>query len=85
MRGASGVTVPQHDLSISKSSLALNNLRAVVILIVLAFHSVLAYLGSLGPSAFPFDAPLSNGAPFPSSTAIAGSGSTSSAPGRTSI
>jgi len=39
----------------SKSSLALNNLRAVVILIVLAFHSVLAYLGSLGPAAFPFD------------------------------
>src|ERR1700691_5605368 len=39
----------------SKSSLALNNLRALVILTVLAFHSVLAYLGSLGASAFPFD------------------------------
>jgi glucans biosynthesis protein C len=39
----------------SKSSLALNNLRGIVILLVLAFHSVLAYLGSLGPSAFPFD------------------------------
>jgi hypothetical protein len=39
----------------SESSLALNNLRALVILIVLAFHSVLAYLGSLGPAAFPFD------------------------------
>jgi hypothetical protein len=37
------------------SSVALNNLRGVVILIVLAFHSCLAYLGSLGPSAFPFD------------------------------
>lgn len=41
----------------SKSSLALNNLRGLVILIVLAFHSVLAYLGSLGPSPFAFDAP----------------------------
>ncbi len=40
----------------SKSSLALNNLRGLVILIVLAFHSVLAYLGSLGPSPFAFDA-----------------------------
>ena len=42
-------------MTISKSSMALNNLRAVVILIVMAFHSVLAYLGSLGPAAFPFD------------------------------
>jgi glucans biosynthesis protein C len=41
----------------SKTSLALNNLRAIVILIVLAFHSVLAYLGFLGPAAFPFDKP----------------------------
>jgi peptidoglycan/LPS O-acetylase OafA/YrhL len=40
----------------AKSSLALSNMRALVILIVLAFHSVLAYLGSLGPNAFPFDA-----------------------------
>jgi glucans biosynthesis protein C len=37
------------------SSVALNNMRGHVILIVLAFHSLLAYLGSLGPSAFPFD------------------------------
>jgi len=37
------------------SSLALNNLRGLVILIVLLFHSVLAYLGSQGKSAFPFD------------------------------
>ena len=37
------------------SSMALNNMRGLVILIVLAFHSLLAYLGSLGPSAFPFD------------------------------
>jgi glucan biosynthesis protein C len=31
-------------LSMSRSSLALDNLRAVVIIIVLAFHSVLAYV-----------------------------------------
>ena len=37
------------------SSLALNNLRGVVILIVLGFHSVLAYLGSLDAASFPFD------------------------------
>ena len=39
----------------SKSSLALSNLRAVVILIVLAFHSVLAYLDFLPASSYPFD------------------------------
>src|SRR3979409_2392686 len=39
----------------SGTSMALNNLRALVILVVVAFHSVLAYLGSLGPLAFPFD------------------------------
>jgi glucan biosynthesis protein C len=39
----------------SGSSLALSNLRAFVILIVLAFHSCLAYLGSLPDAPFPFD------------------------------
>jgi hypothetical protein len=39
----------------SGSSLALSNLRAFVILIVLAFHSFLAYLGSLPDAPFPFD------------------------------
>jgi peptidoglycan/LPS O-acetylase OafA/YrhL len=39
----------------SGTSLALSNLRAFVILIVLAFHSVLAYLGSLPDAPFPFD------------------------------
>ncbi len=39
----------------SRSSLALVNLRAVVILIVLAFHSVLPYLASLPATAYPFD------------------------------
>ena len=47
------------------ASLALNNMRAVVILIVLAFHSCLAYLAFLGPSAFPFDQPPYEWRAFP--------------------
>jgi hypothetical protein len=39
----------------ARSSAALNNLRGVAILVVLGFHSVLAYLGSLGSAAFAFD------------------------------
>jgi peptidoglycan/LPS O-acetylase OafA/YrhL len=39
----------------SRSSIALSNLRAVVIVIVLAFHSVLAYLASLPASPHSFD------------------------------
>ena len=39
----------------SRSSLALVNLRAVVILIVLAFHSVLPYLAFLPATTLPFD------------------------------
>ena len=39
----------------SRSSLALVNLRAVVILIVVAFHSVLPYLAFLPPTPYPFD------------------------------
>src|SRR3954447_11832199 len=41
----------------SRSSIALSNLRAVVIVIVLAFHSVLAYLASLPGAAYRFDEP----------------------------
>jgi hypothetical protein len=41
----------------TRSSLALSNLRAFVILIVLAFHSVLAYLGSLPAKQDLFDSP----------------------------
>jgi surface polysaccharide O-acyltransferase-like enzyme len=40
-----------------RSSLALNNLRAIVILLVLSFHSVLAYIKFLPPQPFPFDRP----------------------------
>ncbi len=39
----------------SRSSVALVNLRAVVIIVVLAFHSVLPYLASLPATAYPFD------------------------------
>ena len=39
----------------SRSSIALSNLRAVVIVVVMAFHSVLAYLASLPASAYRFD------------------------------
>ena len=41
----------------SRSSLALYNLRGFVILIVVAFHSSLAYLGSQPASAPTFDSP----------------------------
>jgi glucans biosynthesis protein C len=41
----------------SRTSLALSNLRGVVIVIVLGFHSVLAYLDSLPPRARTFDTP----------------------------
>ena len=44
-------------MTIPRSSLALDNLRAVVILLVLSFHSVLAYLRFLPPAPFPFDTP----------------------------
>lgn len=39
----------------SRSSIALVNLRAAVIIIVLAFHSVLPYLASLPTAPYPFD------------------------------
>ncbi|HLH50253.1 MAG TPA: acyltransferase [Roseiarcus sp.] len=45
------------DAARGATSLALNNLRGVVILVVVAFHSALAYLGSSPSSPFPFDKP----------------------------
>jgi peptidoglycan/LPS O-acetylase OafA/YrhL len=47
----------EHRAGPSTTSTALTNLRAVVILIVLGFHAVLAYLRFLGPDPFPFDLP----------------------------
>ena len=69
----------------NRSSLALDNLRAFVILLVLSFHSVLAYLQFLPAEPFSFDSPPICGAPFRLSTAIGGSASTCIAPGKTSF
>ena len=49
----------------SATSLALSNLRAIVILIVLGFHSILAYLGSLPSQPHRFDAPPYDWQAFP--------------------
>ncbi|MPZ38085.1 MAG: acyltransferase family protein [Rhizobiales bacterium] len=49
----------------SATSLALSNLRAIVILIVLGFHSILAYLGSLPSKPPRFDAPPYDWQAFP--------------------
>jgi len=43
------------NTDVSRNSLALANLRGIVILVVVAFHSASAYLGSLPPTAYPFD------------------------------
>ncbi len=49
------MTVFRGDRDMSRNSLALGNLRGVVILVVVAFHSASAYLGSLPPTAYSFD------------------------------
>ena len=41
----------------SKSSLALSNLRAFAIVMVVAFHAFIAYLGSQPAAQLPFDLP----------------------------
>src|SRR5215471_2894818 len=46
-------------------NIPLSNLRAIVILIVVAFHSVLPYLASQGPEPFAFDAPPYRWIAFP--------------------
>src|SRR5258708_32286047 len=55
----------QARATMSRTSLALSNLRAAVILIVLAFHSCLAYLDFLPPSAQPFNSPPYQWRSFP--------------------
>jgi hypothetical protein len=50
-------TAPRSGLPVPRASRALGNLRGFVILLVLAFHSVLAYLNFLPASPFPFDTP----------------------------
>ncbi len=49
----------------ASASLALGNLRAILILIVLTFHSVLPYLGSLPQGAYSFDDPQRRWQAFP--------------------
>ncbi len=57
---------PKHaNDAAAQASLALSNMRGLVILTVLAFHSVLAYLGSQGPHAFAFDTPPYEWRAFP--------------------
>jgi glucans biosynthesis protein C len=51
--------------AMSRSSLALHNLRAVVILIVLAFHSVLAYVSWIPPRTAGFSDPPYQWRAFP--------------------
>jgi hypothetical protein len=69
----------------TKSSTALYNLRGFVILIVVAFHSFLAYLGSQPSSTAQFDAPLTVGKPFRLPMPSIGSASTCSAHRNTSM
>jgi glucans biosynthesis protein C len=52
-------------LIMSRSSMALDNLRGVVILIVLAFHSVLAYVSWIPPRSVGFDDPPYQWRSFP--------------------
>jgi peptidoglycan/LPS O-acetylase OafA/YrhL len=49
----------------ASASQALGNLRAILILIVLVFHGVLPYLGSLPPGAHGFDDPARRWQAFP--------------------
>jgi glucan biosynthesis protein C len=49
----------------ARPNIPLSNLRAVVILIVVAFHSVLSYLASQPAAPFPFDAPPYRWIAFP--------------------
>ncbi|MGH7037816.1 MAG: hypothetical protein ACREE1_06735, partial [Stellaceae bacterium] len=49
----------------SGASLAIDNLRAIVILLVLSFHSVLAYLSFLPAAPFRFDRPPYEWTAFP--------------------
>lgn len=66
-RPAAAASAPvqlQRELQ-GRASLALSNLRGLVIVVVLAFHSFLAYLGWLSASAAPFDAPPFQWRAFP--------------------
>ena len=57
LKGPTGLDLMTRGGSIASSSLALSNLRAVAIVIVLAFHSMLAYLVFIPAGAADFDNP----------------------------
>jgi glucan biosynthesis protein C len=65
LRTSDQIMLKQARARMSRSSLALSNLRAAVILIVLAFHSCIAYLDSLPSSAQPFNSPPYQWRSFP--------------------
>jgi len=50
-------TASRSSVLLPRASAAIDNLRAFVILLVLSFHAVLAYLDFLPRSPFPFDSP----------------------------
>src|SRR5437870_1149878 len=54
-RRLTGFSFP--DMPMPRTSRALDNLRAVVIVIIVAFHSVIAYVAYLPATPYPFDAP----------------------------
>ena len=80
-----GKTLPASAPARAGTSLALGHLRGIVIVVVVAFHSALAYLAWLSRPPRRSTSRPSNGARSRSSTVIAGSASTCSAPGRTFI
>jgi hypothetical protein len=55
----------RQGIDAARTSLALANMRGLLILILLAFHSVLAYLGFLGSAPFAFDDPPYGWRAFP--------------------
>src|SRR5438552_11462234 len=57
MRRMKSGTERMQRTAVPRASLAIDNLRAIVIVLVLAFHSVLAYLNFLPPHPFAFDQP----------------------------
>jgi glucan biosynthesis protein C len=65
MSARSEAGLPRSASAAAGSSLALDNLRAFVILLVLSFHSVLAYLSFLPTKPFPFDLPPYQWRAFP--------------------
>jgi glucans biosynthesis protein C len=64
-RGGISIHISANIAAASRSSVALDNLRGVVILIVLGFHSALAYVSWIAISTAGFDSPPYNWRAFP--------------------